>query len=374
MKKHFFFAALACVALASCVKNDVEVPQTKNVKIGFTSPVLYQNIDTKAEVYGEIGSHKYDGTETIYTYPREEKFMIFAVEHVGNLVSWDSANKMEFDGAAISYNSSLDAWAPIKENGGFYYWPDGEKLSFAAMSPAELDVDGAKVVYDSKGLTIDDFVIANNPEYQYDLLFSERAINKTSADMIDGADYYSGVPITFKHALSSIHFSLKTDVTETVTLESITLKNAQNMGTFKENYNETALTRTPEWTVDEKSQPTDYESFTGSVVFPINPQYVSALAASDGEDDDKSHPLLMMPQTLGDEVVVEVVYTVGGETKTRTVQLNEYPAGDPITEWEVGTKYTYRLFYSKNAQIEDIIYFSPETEGWTEGGIIEVIL
>ena len=107
----------------------------------------------------------------------------------------------------------------------------------------------------------------------------------------------------------------------------------------------------------------------------MNPQYVSALAAADGTaDDDKSHPLMMMPQDLGDDVVVEVVYTVGGETKTRTVQLNQYPATDPITEWEVGTKYTYRLFYSKNAQIQDIIYFSPETEGWAEGGIIEVIL
>ena len=118
----------------------------------------------------------------------------------------------------------------------------------------------------------------------------------------------------------------------------------------------------------------NYVSFTGSVNFPLNPQYVSALAAADGTDDDESHPLMMMPQALGDNVVVEVVYTVGGETKTRTVQLNQYPATDPITEWEVGTKYTYRLFYSKNAQIQDIIYFSPGTEGWAEGGIIEVIL
>ena len=367
--------ALAGVALASCVKNDVEVPEAKNVKIGFASPVLYQNVDTKAIVYGEIGSHKYSGSEVIYTYPREEQFRIFAVEHTGNLVSWDSANKTAFNGQPISYNSSLDAWVPLKSDGSFYYWPDNEKMSFAAMSPAELDVEGAAVDYSSTGLSVTDFVISDSPETQYDLLYSERAVNQTASNMVDGADYYSGIPITFKHALSSIHFSLKTDVTETVTLESITLKNAQNMGNFNENYNETSLTRSPEWTIDDASQAKSYTSFSGSVEFPLNPQYVSALAANDGtNDDDESHPLLMLPQTLGDNVVVEVVYTVGGEQKTRTVQLNQYPADDPITEWEVGTKYTYRLFYSKNAQIQDIIYFSPGTEGWTEGGVVEVLL
>lgn len=375
MKKHLFFVALAGVALASCVKNDVEVPETKNVKIGFASPVLYQNVDTKVNVFGEIGSHKYDGSETIYTYPRDEEFKIFAVEHVGDLVSWNSATATAFNGQAISYNTSLDAWVPLKDDDSFYYWPDNEKMSFAAMSPAELDVVGAGVAYSSTGLSITDFAIADNPAKQYDLLYSERSVNQTASDMVDGADYYSGIPISFKHALSSIHFSLKTDVTEKVTLTSITLKNAQNMGNFNENYNETNLTRSPEWTIDDASQATSYTSFTGSVEFPLNPQYVSALAANDGTDDgDESHPLLMLPQTLGDNVVVEVAYTVGGEPKIRTVQLNQYPADDPITEWEVGTKYTYRLFYSKNAQIQDIIYFSPGTEGWAEGGVIEVIL
>ena len=152
MKKHLFLVALASVALASCVKNEVEAPATKQVKIGFASPVLYSNVDTKANVYGEIGSHKYDGTETIYTYPREEKFQIFAVEHSGNLTSWDAASPTEFNGAAISYNRSLDAWAPLKDDGGFYYWPDNKKLSFAAMSPAELDVVGATTAYSSEGL------------------------------------------------------------------------------------------------------------------------------------------------------------------------------------------------------------------------------
>ena len=377
MKKHLFFVALASVALASCVKNEVEAPATQQVKIGFASPVLYSNVDTKASVWGEIGSHKYDGTETVYSYPREESFQIFAVEHSGNLTSWDAATPTEFNGAAISYNRSLDAWAPLKADGGFYYWPDNMQLSFAAMSPAELDVTGATTDYSSTGLVVTDFVVADDPAKQYDLLYSDRSINKTAADMKDyGASYYGGIPIMFQHALASIHFSLKTDATETVTLLGIQLKNVKNKGTFKENItNETAFARNPQWTVAENSAVKDYTSFTGAVDFPLNPQYVSALAASDGTDDnDVSHPLLMMPQTLGNDVVVEVRYEVGGEVKTRTVQLNQYPATNPITTWEVGTKYTYRLVYSREAQRNDIIYFSPETDGWAEVDPIEVIL
>lgn len=377
MKKHLLLAALAGIALAGCVKNDVLVPQEKNVKIGFASPVLNSNVNTKATVYGEIGSHKYEGTETVYSYPREEKFKIFAVEHSGDLTSWGNANPTEFNGQNIAYYNKLDAWVPFTASNGYYYWPDDAKLSFAAMSPAEFNFEGAEVSYGSTGLKVTNFVVTDNPAQQYELLYSERAANKTSQDMVDdGASYYSGIPIVFKHALSSIHFSLKTDASESVTLISIKLNNAYNKGTFEENITDEAkLTRAPKWTKANDAVATSYTSFTGEVEFPLNAMYVSALAAQDGTDDnDVSHPLLLMPQVLGDDVNVEVKYTVGTETKTRTVQLNKYPTINPIKAWEPGTKYTYRLVYSAEAQKQDIIYFSPSTENWTNGGIVEVIL
>ena len=377
MKKHWLLAALAGAALAGCVKNDVLVPQEKNVKIGFASPVLNSNVNTKTKVYGEIGSHIYEGSSVVYSYPREEKFKIFAVEHSGDLISWGDATTTAtaFNGQAISYYSSLDAWVPFTDNNGYYYWPDDAKLSFAAMSPAELDVTGATVTYGAKGLVVDNFIVADDPAKQYDLLYSERSINQTSQDVINGAQYYSGIPIVFKHSLASIHFSLKSTATEEVTLQSITLKNSYNKGKFEENItDEAALTRAPKWTTASDSDTKDYQSFKGSVVFPENPQYVSDLAAKDGIDDDVSHPLLLLPQTLSDNVVVEVKYLVGGELKTRNVQLNKYPATNPIKAWEPGTKYTYRLVYSADAQKQDIIYFSPSTQDWTDGGIVEVTL
>ena len=152
------------------------------------------------------------------------------------------------------------------------------------------------------------------------------------------------------------------------------MKKAKNTGTFSENItNETVYACAPEWT--NLSGEADYVSFSGEVEFPVNPQYVSSLAAADGtEDSDVSYPLLVMPQELADATVVEITYTVGSEEKKRSVQLNAFPAADPITEWEIGTRYTYRLYYSKASEIQDIIYFSPSTGEWANGGIIEVLL
>ena len=94
---------MAGAALAGCVKNEVESPVTMDVK---------------------IGSHSYSGTSVNYSYPREESFRIFAVEHSGALTSWANATPTAFNNTTISYNGSLDAWAPLTAEGGFYYWPD----------------------------------------------------------------------------------------------------------------------------------------------------------------------------------------------------------------------------------------------------------
>ena len=236
MKKSFMLVALAGMVLASCVKDEVNIPQAKDVKIGFASPVLYSNVDTKAVVYGEIGSHTYDGTTTVYSYPRKENFKIFAVEHEGNLTSWTDATPCEFNGTSISYNPSFDAWVPVKTGGGYYYWPDNELLSFAAVSPADLELTGVEATYAATGLKIENFAVNADPAEQYDLLYSKRAVNQRASNMLDGADYYSGISIEFQHALTSIHFSLKkdADVTEIVTLKKIELKKAKNTGTFSE--------------------------------------------------------------------------------------------------------------------------------------------
>ena len=387
MKRCLFLAALAGMALTGCVKNEVLQPEAKDVKVLFESPVMYQNVDTKANYFGEIGSHSYDGTTSNYTYPRAEDFRIYAVKHNGNLTSWGAAEDCQFNDKAISYDGSLDAWAPKTSTGSYFYWPSGQLLSFAAVSPADFDLgDDVEPVYGAAGLEIENFVVQADPAKQYDLLFSKRAVNMSADDMLEGALYYSGIPIEFQHALSSIHFSIKKEqnVAEKVVLTKIELKNARNKGTFNENItNETVYASEPAWTVSEESaDKASYVSFSGKVEFPLQQQYVSALAGADVDEEgenETSHALLLMPQTLGDDLEIHISYTVWANENTSTdftkvVKINQYPKGNPITEWNIGTRYIYRLVYGTSSQKQDIIFFSPSTEGWIDQAAIEIIL
>lgn len=392
MKTKLFLAAIAGVALAGCVKvemNGLENKREQNL-VTFDSPVTSRNMDTKANVYGEIGNYTYTGSTGTYTYPREEQFKIFAVEHAGDLTSWDDAEKCDFNGQDLSYDSNVDSWAP-KNNGSYYYWPDNKKMSFAALSPANLENVNSAVTpaYGSTGLTVADFTIPSDPAKQFDLMFSKRAANRTSANMNHSVDAYSGIPLEFQHALTSIHFSIKKDntVTEDVVLTGIVLHNVKNKGTFSENITEGTDASAyvvgdqgnvkPAWAVVESSKEQSYQAFKGKVSFPIEAQYVSALAASDTDEageDEVSFALLLMPQTLTADVVLDINYMVGTEAKTKTVQLNTYPEGNPMTTWEIGYRYTYRLYYSKDTEMTDIIMFGPSTSDWADGGKIEIKL
>ena len=106
-------------------------------------------------------------------------------------------------------------------------------MSFAASSPANLNVNGVNRTYGKNGVTISDFEVNADPANQYDLLFSAREINKTDEDMRHEASYYSGIPLKFYHALSSIRFSLSNTSSALVKLTGIKLVGVKYKGTFK---------------------------------------------------------------------------------------------------------------------------------------------
>ena len=397
MKKSLVLMAMAGVALASCVNDVADVAQKNDkVKISFATPVLYNNAESRAEVYGEIGSHKYEGTPTTYTYPREEKFEIYAVTHSGDFAGWQKATQHEMHGQAISWDNSVDGWAPKDADGNFYTWPsETEKMSFAASSPADLELESATRTYGEGGLTIENFAIQPEPAKQYDLLFSQRAVNKTSADMRHGADYYSGIPLNFQHALSSIRFSVQNQTDAVVVLNEIRLGGVKYKGTFTENIDENStapyergVNVNPEWnlaadlnsTADLREDKTaGYLGFIGAVTFPKEAQYVAAIAASDedaADEVEKSNQLILMPQELGDEAEIYVGYTVNGSVHSKVAKIKGLldVKDTPVNTWNMGTRYTYRLVYSSSTAAKDVIYFAPGTEAWVEHDVIVVEL
>ena len=390
-------AAIAGVALTSCVKDEVTAPQSQGAKITFDKPVLYQNENTKANVYGEIGTITEGGVN--YTYPKAENFVIYAVKHEGDLTSWTDATAALFNGFTISYDDDVNGWAPKTTEGGYYYWEAGKKLSFAATSPADLEQANwggeDKRSYGKNGLTITDFEVAAEAEKHFDLLFSKRAVNMTSAEMQHGAGSYSGLPIVFQHALSSIRFSVANSSVETVVLTGIEIDGVKYKGTFNENINEQGSLYergeggnvAPEWTVADDKIAAPYVAFEGSVAFRAEARYVTELVAqafTEGQVDNVCNQLLVMPQDLTDDAVVTVHYTVNGAANSKTVKLKGLQSTNvnvtpnqvtgTINKWEMGKRYTYRLYYSSETAAKDKIYFAPSTEGWQDVDVIIVPL
>ena len=196
MKFRLFLMAMAGVALASCVNDEVnQVQEEKKVKIAFETPVLYNNSESRANVFGEIGSHQYTNAGVIYSYPKDESFIIYAVAHEGRFDGWKADEEYAFNGFAISHDQALDGWAPKtpagdpQGEGKYYFWPTSKLMTFAATSPADLAVNGATRSYDATGLKINDFEVAGDASKQYDLLFSQRSCNRSSVDMLHSASY-----------------------------------------------------------------------------------------------------------------------------------------------------------------------------------------
>lgn len=382
MKKNLFFFLVAGMAFASCVSDETVGEQgvKEPAKLTFSSPLMQSNGGTRANYYGEIGDHMYSGSSTIYHYPKEEDFMIYAVQHDGAFTGWKSATEHEINGKVVQYDLNVDGWAPKTTGGGYYYWPAG-KMSFAASSPADLECAGATRTYGEDGVTIENFEVNANAEHHYDLLYSNRTLDMTAEDMLDGASYYSGIPIDFKHALSSVRFSIKNESEANVFLTSIKVYGVKYKGTFEEQLNEATNVQDPKWTVDDDKVASDaaYIGFQGSVQFQSAPMYVAQLAAEDTDapsEDEKCNQLLLMPQTLTDDATVVVTYTVNGSERSKTAKLSAGidVLGNPVPAWNPGVRYTYRLVYGKAAADQDRIYFAPGAAEWTDHEVVVVEL
>lgn len=407
MKKRLLVMAMAGVALAGCVSDEVAEVAQKNepVKIAFDSPVLYDNAESRALVSGEIGANL-----LTKTYDERETFKIFAVQYPENSIfsTWEGLTTADVNGKEAKYaGSSIDGWAPFqmednpetsdKDETEYYYWPSEYKMAFAAISPywlgaGKTNLPDCAVTYSKDGLKITNFQVQSDAANQYDLLYGERITEMTANKMQLGAGDYNGVPIKFHHALASIRFSLMNHTNADLVLKSITLWGAKYKGDFSENYDETKNSAiykdkvNPSWDVDPDSVLMDnsYLAFSGQLEFPYNPNYISELVK--GTTGNTVHQLLLIPQTIGStdkEIYLKVVYTVDGNEKVKYVQLNnrlslesKKDEGDEelINEWKMGYRYTYRITYDAGSAQKDMIYFAPSTEAFTDEKVVVVSL
>lgn len=378
MKKFFFLAALAGAALVSCAKNDPAVNEEQQL-ITFASPVVSLNTKSATEVWNN--------------YPTAEKynFAVWAKYFVdgsyendayktGTYTKW-ATGKTYMDEVVVKFGNNT--WAPAQN----YYWPKNGSLTFIAYAPTDIkDITDVN----EKGIQIADHTVATKPEDQLDILFSERAYNKQKVDDEtsvggtttgpqpgDADDPYTGVHLSFKHALSSILFNIRTDIDytaagTTITLKKIEVHQAVSKGSFNQNLaDKNGATTTdagataPAWTFDSTPERADYVvDKTADIELSTTAHYpagiTNATAATDGL---RATDLILLPQNLAG-VTLRVEYTIknSGAGSQELAQIAELPLSTTnVAVWEMGKRYIYNITIGL-----DTIYFEPYVQDWED--------
>lgn len=344
MKKHLFLAAVVGMALTGCVNEESEnLTQQQARKISFDTPVM--GIQSRA---GEI-----QGT----AYPESESFVVYAKQYTGDFTQWSKGTDFWTGGLVASKEGTT--WETLTD----YYWPPTDyKLTFAAYSPATLPT-GASASYGDDGLTVTDFDVTDN----VDLMYSGRIIDQTSAVG------ESGVPVEFKHALSSVVFSaIDADPNANYKITALSVSGSFiKSGTFKENLTDDAvLPSTQGWS---NTSPEETMSST--------PDLGEGVSVSDSGSEtpitENETAWLMIPQTVNDNATVTIDYTVTPTTGApynvtdKSIKLSEFKTKESasITSWAMANRYKYIIKFGGGERVK--IVFAPYIAGWTvvDGGI-----
>ena len=328
MKKLFFIAAIAGAALVGCTKNELAPSVTAQEEISFAAPVV--GVQTK--VNGAIDADCDTG----------ESFDVWCVYNTGDITTWGGTPY--FSNVTASYETAAGGWTLNPK----YYWPATGQLSFVALSPSFSNettysaTNGFQITEWSQGATETAIV---------DLMYSDESLNNEKADFsADGeektgdANSYTGVDITFNHALSYLVFKIKTAGIYTPTqfrLNAITLSGIYTTGKFTQKASDP-------W--EEKTDGTTgtYVAYTGgSLTFDDDPAVLVPETAQ--------KEIILLPQKLVDgkqKLTINYQISTDGANWIAQVQEIDLSKGS-ITAWEMGKKYTYTLSISMTEIILD---------------------
>ena len=362
MKKFMLFAAMACVALTSCVNEDDMAVVNESAAIKFDSPVLK---NTRVNVNGEIETN---------LYPTAETFNVFCKIYEGDYAGWTTStnvnNYFGANGDVAAHNANTGTSSNYWATATTYYWPDaGYNLAFAAYSPAVFATAPTSIARTDAGLQIEGFQTETASDAHYDVMYTSTVYDRNKTNNASQA-----VSLVFKHALSSIVFSSQkanSDVVYEITDIKVTGE-FYTKGDFNQGVTGSVVgsvyaeTEAPAWTLKEKSNVNYDPTFNAFNVPQATPEIFTAGSAA----------ILPIPQDVPADATVHVTYnkTASGTTTDHVVsiKLSDFRTaeGNAINAWEIGKRYVYRIAFGQNNQI----YFEPTVEPWvTQSTLIYTI-
>lgn len=222
----------------------------------------------------------------------------------------NGTGEADFMDEQLERNGALsDSWKYASDN--IYFWPGaGSTFHFYAYAPASLPYADKKIA---------GYTVPSSATEQQDLMVA-------ATGSLPG-DYYRTIGLTFRHICTAVHFSLGYDI-RPVTIKSITLKNIRNQGSFDLNASQwtlaettTDFTLTPNKSTDDTSLPGD------AICTPDN-------------------TLMMLPQALGDDAQIEVVFQESQNGQEQTLSA-------PLTGlWTMGIPVRYNISISPDMDLD----------------------
>lgn len=210
----------------------------------------------------------------------------------------------------VTLNKDEGRWYPT----GTYYWPAKKQLSFYAWYPSA--ADGMTLTDNTHpGAPVMTYIVPDDVKKQQDVM-SAVVIGKDNPTLADG---FATTDLTFNHALSAVKFVAGDDLPNCV-VKSIKLDGVRYKGTY--------TLGTDAWTLTDDTQ-----------AFTLRLNKVVTGNGGAITEDGKGETLFMMPQTLSDDVKIEVVLNDG---------TADFTVGASIggTKWEMGKTYTYHISYN----------------------------
>lgn len=322
MNRHLLLLPLLALLCGCSASDDGTTAATQgDPRIGFS---VEANGGTRAEAEAKA-------------FPTDRTFRVYAWNSTGGSWMMERGTGDDEDSNVVSYDNTRGSWYPKYT----YYWPDDQTtVDFYAIYPANIpfNIDSKKIDFSTTAVSGSD-----------DVLYCKSSTSKL------GANHYATVyaaEIVFRHALSCIAFDKEELNGVTLYVNSITLKQIKNKGTFAFD--------PAKWTDDSDVSPS-------TTTYTVTPEEKDNL-------NESGNSLLLMPQTLAEGAQIVVEYKIqaangtwlrggaaGSETEwdTKTIALTG--------NWLIGNTYTYTLTANLG------IFLSSTITNWGDGGATTLV-
>ena len=319
MKKSILILAAIALTVASCKDSEVVY-----------DPSNYGNLNkSEIEFSNFVGGMTRASYASGASFKAGDEMGVYGFQTTGDIVDTIFKNK------SVIKQEGEEIWYYTPK----VYWNIGSIYDFYAMFPKS---ESNSFDYDEKLFSVAGFTVALDKDEQVDLMIAKRILNRNPGNAVN---------FEFNHILSNVSFYFKpaddfdTEGIESVEMVSFDVKNLYGTGSFAQtDWSDDAFVGA--WTADEE-------------VYDL-PQ-VKDVTFNVGEDKKAvalANDLLLLPQTISDDAVIEVVYKINyseDNTSTRftkTVNLNKISGLNnkaqsrnkfKINEWEPNYRYNYTL-------------------------------